>query len=145
MTSTTTGTSQRIPRELPTLLSSQWDKAIEHKSAFFYPSEIHSITDDATDEWPAVSWSVRRCEALRLKAQEKRGQEREKKDTQETGTTSGQNPTDVFAPPYDPNLLVRELDDHTLLLNKFALIPHHALLVTRGEWEQREYRKMTLD
>lgn len=129
-----------IPSNLPSLLSTQWDKALQTKSAFFYPSEIHSITDEATSEWPALNWSIRRCEALREKAKEKK----RKEQVQEQGKTAdekqqpqaggeGQNPSDVFAPPYDENLLVNELGDHTLLLNKFALIPHHALLVTRGE------------
>lgn len=131
-----------IPSNLPSLLSTQWDKALQTKSAFFYPSEIHSITDEATSEWPALNWSIRRCEALREKAKEKKRKEQEQEQEQDQGNTAnekqqpqggGQIPSDVFAPPYDENLLVKELGDHTLLLNKFALIPHHALLVTRGE------------
>lgn len=132
-----------VPSDLSALLSQTWDRALEHKSAFFYPSEIHRIADegDSTGDAkaPSLSWSVRRCEALREKAKEKERKERAGDDgAGNKDKDSKQNPSDVFAPPYDPNLLVKELGDHTLLLNKFALIPHHALLVTR------EFRPQTL-
>lgn len=33
----------------------------------------------------------------------------------------------------DPALLVKELDDHRILLNKYAVIPNHLLVVTKGK------------
>ncbi|CAO1620331.1 unnamed protein product [Sympodiomycopsis kandeliae] len=134
-----TSSASQVPSNLPELVSQQWDSALKNKSAFFYPSEIHRITDDAQaaeDDkengiaYPEMKWSVRRCEALRLKAKEKQ-EAKQQDDSSKDQSTQGQNPTDVFAPPYDPHLLIKDLGSHTLLLNKFALIPHHALLVTK--------------
>lgn len=43
-----------------------------------------------------------------------------------------QNKSDVFAPPYVPNLHVKDLGkDHVMLLNKFCVVPQHFLMVTR--------------
>lgn len=40
--------------------------------------------------------------------------------------------TSPFINP-NPDLLVKELDEHLLLLNKFAVIPNHMLVVTKGK------------
>ncbi|CAO1629521.1 unnamed protein product [Parajaminaea phylloscopi] len=129
----------QVPADLPRLLADRYETAIARGSAYFYPSEVHTVEDRLEDNGEVtLQWSIRRCEALRQKAKEKRSREGKaqphsteagSKPTQ--GSSNGQNPDDVFAPPYDSNLLVAELGDHTLLLNKFALIPQHFLLVTR--------------
>ena len=49
-----------------------------------------------------------------------------------------QNQRDVFAPPYVPNLLVKELDNFTVLLNKYCVLPGHFLLVTRDFVKQEK-------
>ncbi|PWN23189.1 hypothetical protein BCV69DRAFT_297137 [Microstroma glucosiphilum] len=124
--------STSIPRDLPSLIAKQYDSALSSGSAFFYPSDVHSIKDQEGEDGPSMQWTVRRCEALREKAKEKKRKEEAKSGRDEPATQKGgQNPSDVFAPPYDKDLLIAELGDHTLLLNKFALIPHHFLLVTR--------------
>ncbi|KAI9261028.1 ATP adenylyltransferase-domain-containing protein [Sporodiniella umbellata] len=45
--------------------------------------------------------------------------------------------TNPFVNP-NPALVVKELDEHFLLLNKFAVIPNHLLLVTKEERSQKE-------
>lgn len=132
-----------LPADLPKLLAERYDSAVASGSAFFYPSEIHRVQDQIEGSDAVLNWSIRRCEALRQKALEKKQKEEEKgknhndvakepsSSSQNQASGSGQNPNDVFAPPYDEHLLVAELGDHTLLLNKFALIPQHFLLVTR--------------
>lgn len=127
-----------LPSNLPTLLSERYESAIASGSAFFYPSEVHRIEQSAGNV--KLSWTVRRCEALRQKAQEKAKKEQSSSSKEEEAKPKappqqqgggGQNPHDVFAPPYDPHLLVSHIgDSHALLLNKFALIPEHFLLVT---------------
>lgn len=125
-----------LPANLASLLRSRYESALASGSAFFYPSEVHSLEQSAGNV--TLNWTVRRCEALRQKAEEKRrkaeqegeGEPTPAKPSQQEG---GQNPNDVFSPPYDQHLLIAELGDHhTLLLNKFALIPEHFLLVTRA-------------
>lgn len=47
--------------------------------------------------------------------------------------------TDPFLPPWEPGLHVADLDeDHVLLLNKYSVLPDHALIVTRGFADQTE-------
>ena len=134
--SSTSSSAPSLPNNLPSLLSERYESAIASGSAFFYPSEIHRIEQSAGNV--KLSWTVRRCEALRQKAQEKAKKEKEQSSSEEAKPKAppqqqggGQNPHDVFAPPYDPHLLVSHIgDSHALLLNKFALIPEHFLLVT---------------
>ncbi|KAG1151248.1 hypothetical protein G6F37_000314 [Rhizopus arrhizus] len=45
--------------------------------------------------------------------------------------------TSPFINP-NPDLLVKELDEHLLLLNKFAVIPNHMLVVTKEQKSQTE-------
>lgn len=50
----------------------------------------------------------------------------------EAAAPSQQNPTDPFAPPYEPDLYVGAISDtHVGLLNKFNVLDHHLLVVTR--------------
>lgn len=139
--SSSSSSNPPLPSDLPSLLKSRYEAALASGAAFFYPSEIHSVRDKPEETQIQLQWSIRRCEALREKAKEKKRKEGEARGKSETAGASstatksqqkgGQNPDDVFAPPYDQNLLIAELGDHTLLLNKFALIPEHFLLVTR--------------
>lgn len=127
--------SSLIPADLPRLLAERYESAIATGSAFFYPSEVHCVEDRLEGSNSTLQWSIRRCEALRQKVKEKerKGDRRSPPGAKSSSEPAlgGQNPCDVFAAPYDPQLLVAELGDHTLLLNKFALIPQHFLLVTR--------------
>lgn len=106
--------------------------AIEQGDAFFYPSDKIVLRGSDTTQ---VLWQIRTVPALLKKptpnAIHTPSDGEEKKDR------TGQNPKDVFAPPYVPNLLVRDLQDHALLLNKFCVVPQHFLLVTT-EFESQE-------
>lgn len=94
--------STSLPRDLPSLIAKQYDSALSSGSAFFYPSDVHTITDEAREDGPPMQWTVRRCEALREKAKEKKRKEEAKEGgEQPPPKEGGQNPSDVFAPPYD--------------------------------------------
>lgn len=91
-----------IPRDLPSLIAKQYDSALSSGSAFFYPSDVHTVSDKEGEDGPSMQWTVRRCEALREKAKEKKRKEEAKSGGDEPAPkTGGQNPSDVFAPPYD--------------------------------------------
>lgn len=96
--------SSTLPPNLPALIAKQYDQAIANSAAFFYPSEIHTVNDESKDgqEVP-LQWSVRRCEALRQKALEKKQKESAASHSngQQSSSSGGQNQSDVFAPPYD--------------------------------------------
>ncbi|CEG73093.1 hypothetical protein RMATCC62417_08538 [Rhizopus microsporus] len=57
-----------------------------------------------------------------------------KKPTNEDKSQEKVNP---FLNP-NPDLVVKELDEHLILLNKFAVIPNHLLLVTKEQKSQEE-------
>lgn len=50
-----------------------------------------------------------------------------KKDTKD-----GEEKPSPFLNP-NPALIVKELDNHIVLLNKFAVCPNHLLIVTKGK------------
>ncbi|WFD23639.1 ATP adenylyltransferase [Malassezia equina] len=106
---------------LVSAVSKQYETAIGSGDAFFYESQVSvAKTDDVKN---VVPWQIRNVPALLKKP-------KVVSDEQKTDNPQ-QNKADVFAPPYVPNLLVKELDDFTLLLNKFCVLPRHFLLVTK--------------
>ncbi|CAO3616247.1 unnamed protein product [Cunninghamella echinulata] len=58
-------------------------------------------------------------------------------DNEENLSPSLQKEVNPFLNP-NPNLIVKEYDDYRILLNKFCVVPHHLLIVTK------EYQKQTL-
>jgi ATP adenylyltransferase len=61
------------------------------------------------------------------------------KPTSENKEEGGENPNPFLNP--NPALVVKELDEHILLLNKFAVIPNHLLIVTKGKVKYISYYK----
>ncbi|KAK0524982.1 bifunctional AP-4-A phosphorylase/ADP sulfurylase [Tilletia horrida] len=112
--------------DLQKRVSKQSDAALAAGDAFFYPSSRTVVPDESTGS--TIDFVITCVPALAQKAKEKEAREEESAAQEEQPK---QNPRDVFAPPYVPNLLVKELDDFTVLLNKFAVLPRHFLLVTR--------------
>ncbi|TKY85407.1 hypothetical protein EX895_005569 [Sporisorium graminicola] len=112
-------------KSLATEVKKKFDVAIADGDAYFYPSEKITLQES---EATGVAWQIRTVPALlkKPKANDTPSQPAAEE------TKSQQNKSDVFAPPYVPNLLVKQLGtDHVVLLNKFCVVPQHFLLVTR--------------
>ncbi|PWN42537.1 hypothetical protein IE81DRAFT_323296 [Ceraceosorus guamensis] len=80
-----------------------------------------------------VNWRVRCVPSLGEKARAK-AQAQAQAQAQAEGASSVDSTTvgkDVFAPPYDANLFVWSDESHVVLLNKYALVPRHFLLVPK--------------
>lgn len=108
------------------LVAEKFKTAIDAGDAFYYESDVHVITPSNSDNSSSkpVPWQVRIVPALLKKP-------KANSLNTEDSERPKQNSIDVFAPPYVPNLLVKELGDYTALLNKFCVLPRHFLLVTR--------------
>jgi sulfate adenylyltransferase (ADP) / ATP adenylyltransferase len=120
-----------------TKVARQYESALNTNSIFFYPSKITILSQDVegSSKSTTIPWTIRCVPALLDKAKEKHQQNSETTSAKASDLTKDakkqQNPSDVFAPPYHPDLLVEELPKHTILLNKFCVVPKHFLLVTR--------------
>ena len=108
-------------QHIPQLVRQQYVAAIEAGDAFFFESDVRIVRGQNVQR--PVPWQIRIVPALLKKPKAPVSAEEEARPKQ--------NQVDVFAPPYVPNLLVKELDDFTVLLNKYCVLPHHYLLVTR--------------
>ncbi|KAK0560649.1 bifunctional AP-4-A phosphorylase/ADP sulfurylase [Tilletia horrida] len=115
--------------DLQKRVSKQFDEAIKAGDAYFYESSRVVVPSSS----PEIDFVVTCVPALAQKAKESAAANQKKEGNEERKRDEGEEkPKDVFAPPYIPNLLVKELDDFTVLLNKFAVLPRHFLLVTRN-------------
>ncbi|KAI0746049.1 HIT-like protein [Earliella scabrosa] len=109
-------------------LPEAFDRAQQAGDLYFFPSTVHKHVEND------VEFEIRLCPALQSKpplptpdfsAGAPTAQEQEKKRP------------DPFAPPYVPNLLLGEVRDefegheYVVLFNKFSVVPHHFLLVTK--------------
>lgn len=54
------------------------------------------------------------------------------KSAEKKETKDGEEKPNPFLNP-NPALVVKELDNHIMLLNKFAASPNHLLIVTKGK------------
>lgn len=96
---------------LEPLVSEKFKTALEAGDAFFFDSIVHVTgVQDGKDLPPlaTVPWQIRTVPALLKKPSA------EKSDTKDEKPK--QNQRDVFAPPYVPNLLVKEFTDFTILV-----------------------------
>ncbi|WFC98410.1 ATP adenylyltransferase [Malassezia yamatoensis] len=118
--------------EIEPLVSAKFDLAVKSGDAYFFESQVHITGDDRNEKSEPVAcvpWQIRTVPALLKKP----NSSDKGKDSQDKDTKPQQNQKDVFAPPYVPNLLVKEMQDFTVLLNKFCVLPKHFLLVTKGK------------
>ncbi|KAF9529232.1 ATP adenylyltransferase-domain-containing protein [Crepidotus variabilis] len=108
----------------------QFEKAQQAGDLFFFPStiETHSEGD--------IEYQVRLCPAL-LHKPTLPTPHFDAADVGVAAHGSRGKVFDPFAPPYNENLYVGELQDQetqeefVVLLNKFSVVPHHFLLVTK--------------
>ncbi|KIK83306.1 hypothetical protein PAXRUDRAFT_832084 [Paxillus rubicundulus Ve08.2h10] len=120
------------PFDIVSALPDKFKAAQQSGELLLFPSEIH----DDHDEEIGVGFQVRLCTAL-----QKKPVERTDLIPQEERENIASAPKDPFDPPYVPQLYVGDLSledteygtksDYVVLLNKFCVVPHHFLLVTK--------------
>lgn len=122
------------------LVAEKYKAALDAGDALFFESKMHITGMPEAEGQPAlacVPWQIRTVPALLKKPT---GNSSTPNTNEAKPEGPKQNKQDVFAPPYVPNLLVREYEDFTFLvctatliqLNKFCVLPKHFLLVTKG-------------
>ncbi|KIM69788.1 hypothetical protein SCLCIDRAFT_1172347 [Scleroderma citrinum Foug A] len=113
------------PSEIITSIPEKYQSALSSTELRFFPSEIHKVEDFG------VEFEVRLCPALQEKLEPKA-------EARATSAAATGKPK-PFLPPYSPNLYVGDLalededgtSEYIVLLNKFSVVPHHFLLVTK--------------
>lgn len=117
------------PSEILSSIPNKYEVALSSGDLYFFPSETHLKEDIG------IEFEIRVCPALQKKPEQRDGQILVSHES--SAATTGQS--DPFAPPYAPNLHVGDLalDDegdtveYVVLLNKYCVVPHHFLLVTK--------------
>ncbi|KAG6903058.1 hypothetical protein C0995_006245 [Termitomyces sp. Mi166 len=111
------------PAEIISSISNKFTDAREAGELFFFPSTIWK------HEELGVQFEIRLCPALQKRPAAEGDSSVKEKITEGTQL-------DAFAPPYNLSLHVGDLQDdgtnYVVLLNKFALLPDHFLLITKG-------------
>ncbi|KAJ1026171.1 hypothetical protein NDA18_003830 [Ustilago nuda] len=114
-------------KSLSSEVKKRFTTAITESDAFFYPSQKITLQESSKT---GILWQIRTVPAL-LKKPKASDSTPPKEEAKQKGEAE-QNRQDVFAPPYVPNLHVKDLgQDHVVLLNKFCIVPQHFLMVTR--------------
>lgn len=108
--------------EIITKVSSCFTKAVDTGDVFFYPSTLHPYQDGPAE------FEIRSCPALLHKPTLPTPHFDKASLTQD-------HRKDPFEEPYNPNLFVGEVNsedgDYAVLLNKFAVVRDHFILVTK--------------
>lgn len=107
-------------------LASTWQHALSSRTVITYASSL-SLLPDTREDLTSIAWRIRCVPSLGDKAKAKAASNDAAKDT-----SAKKEAVDVFAPPYVADLLVQELGEFVVLLNKFAIVPRHFLLITRA-------------
>ncbi|KAH9859105.1 ATP adenylyltransferase-domain-containing protein [Lenzites betulinus] len=118
-------------------LPEAFDKARASGDLLFFPSTVHKHSEHG------VEFEIRLCPALQdkppLPTPHFDGDAPQLGDAPKTEKTK----PDPFAPPYVPNLFLGEVrdeeegDEYAILFNKYSVVPHHILMVTK------EFRSQT--
>lgn len=108
--------------ELSSLVARQYARALSSSTLVFYPSStVRTLV--AHD----VRWQLRVVPSLLAKSRA----QPQPHPASAPAPAPAPAPADVFAPPYNADLLVGTLPSHAVLLNKFCVVPEHFLLVTQ--------------
>ncbi|KAF5380465.1 hypothetical protein D9615_004622 [Tricholomella constricta] len=112
-------------------VSKNFAHARDSGDLFFFPSTVAKV------EELGVEFEIRLCPALQRKPQP-RTLDHETNSVAKAGFADDRerNRVDPFTPPYNANLHIGDLKDedgteYVVLLNKYALVPDHFLLITR--------------
>ncbi|KAI0074645.1 hypothetical protein K474DRAFT_1647701 [Panus rudis PR-1116 ss-1] len=114
--------------EIINSLPERFAKAQESGDLLFFPSSVNKHSEDG------VEFEIRLCPALQNKPNLPTPHFDPNEDQKKA--EKGSKP-DPFAPPYIPNLYLGELRDeedgadYVVLFNKYSVVPHHILLVTK--------------
>jgi len=114
--------------EIISVIPACFEKAKSSGDLLFYPSDVHVHEDSG------LKFQIRLCPALLHKPTLPTPHFDSSNDR--TSINNGKQ-KDPFKPPYNPNLLVGELKDenegteYVILLNKYSVVPHHFLLITK--------------
>lgn len=131
------GSQLMHPSEVISSVLSQYEAALSSGDLFFFPSETYQKEDIG------IEFEIRVCPALQKKPEQRTGDGQILPSYKSSAEPAGQ--LDPFAPPYSPNLYVGDLvledegttAEYVVLLNRYCVVPHHFLLVTK------EYRPQT--
>ncbi|KAI0330995.1 hypothetical protein GY45DRAFT_1249770 [Cubamyces sp. BRFM 1775] len=109
-------------------LPEAFDKARASGDLLFFPSSVHTHTEHD------VEFQIRLCPALQNKP---RLPTPDFSEDAPTAKEQEKKRHDPFAPPYVPNLYLGEVRDeaegneYVILFNKYSVVPHHILMVTK--------------
>ncbi|KIJ68141.1 hypothetical protein HYDPIDRAFT_107802 [Hydnomerulius pinastri MD-312] len=117
------------PSDIISAIPERFQVAQTSGDLLFFPSEVHK------HEEIGVEFELRLCIALQKKPVE-RNAEGEVLLSKQPSPSEKKDP---FEPPYTPNLHVGDLSfedddgktEYAVLLNKYSVVPHHFLLVTK--------------
>ncbi|KAI0930179.1 hypothetical protein AcW1_008934 [Taiwanofungus camphoratus] len=119
----------QVPSEVISKLPESFEKGLASGDLLFFPSTVYKYEDYG------VQFEIRLCPALQKKPQ----LPAPRFDVAEQAKV---NKSDPFAPPYVPNLYLGDLRDeeeeaeYVILFNKYSVVPHHILLVTKDYQSQ---------
>ncbi|GJE92278.1 ATP adenylyltransferase-like protein [Phanerochaete sordida] len=120
-------TAAQIIAKLP----ERFEKANAEGDLLFFPSTIH------THEEHGVEWEIRLCPALQHKPHLPTPHFDAGADERRSALGLEGRTFDPFTPPYVPNLHLGDLkdevdgDEYVVLFNKYSVVRHHILLVTK--------------
>ncbi|KAF8650435.1 hypothetical protein AX16_005238 [Volvariella volvacea WC 439] len=105
------------PRAIIDKLPTAYETALQSGDLLFFPSTTHPVAEGD------VEWEVSLCPSISHKPQ---------------GSGPSEVPEkakDPFEPPYNEKLFLGEVgyddEEYAVILNKYSIIPHHFLLVTK--------------
>ncbi|ORX49542.1 HIT-like protein [Hesseltinella vesiculosa] len=104
-----------------------FDNAIQHKRCHFFENEIFIKEDHG------IKYQINYVPSLAKKAVPSTIHE----SSDKLRSVHQDKPINPFLCP-DPALVVKEVDNYRILLNKFCIIPHHLLIVTKEFQEQSQ-------
>lgn len=119
-------------RDLPSKVHATYERCLEAQTVLYYPSEVTREQNDLRTE-------VRLCESLSKKpgpSPSQLGKKNDEVDSKLLKQEEAKKKKDVLAAENWDSLLIDEFDgglgeQYGLLLNKFAVVPLHFLLVTK--------------
>ncbi|RDB24926.1 Diadenosine 5',5'''-P1,P4-tetraphosphate phosphorylase 2 [Hypsizygus marmoreus] len=119
------------PHDIIALISESFNKARNSGDLFFFPSTLTRHTD------AGIEFEIKLCPALQKKPQLPTPDlEADPSAKADLTVPNEKKLVDPFTPPFNPNLHIGDLcdedgEEYVVLLNKYALVAEHFLLVTK--------------